>query len=84
MDLGIANPVLEARGLHASGDLSVDATVAGNLAEPQIRGTVTLAKGSFRDYVRGVNLTNIGAEIEGSEGTLQIKTFKASAASGTV
>lgn len=84
MDLGIVNPVLEARGFHATGDLSVDATVAGNLAEPQIRGTVALAKGSFRDYVRGVNLTNIGAEIEGSEGTLQIKTFKASAASGTV
>lgn len=84
MDVGLANPVLEARGLHASGDLSVDATVAGSLAEPQIRGAVTLAKGSFRDYVRGVNLTNIAAEIEGSEGTLQIKTFKASAASGSV
>lgn len=84
MDVALGNPVLEARGLHAGGDLAVDATVAGTLAEPQIRGAVTLQKGSFRDYVRGVNLTNIGAEVTGSEGTLQIKTFKASAAPGTV
>ena len=73
-----------ARGLHASGELAVDANVGGTLADPRIRGSVTLANGSFRDYVRGVNLTHITAEIEGSQGTLQIKSFKASAASGTV
>ena len=84
MDVGIANPVLEARGLQASGELAVDASIAGTLTEPQIHGAVTLQKGGFRDYVRGVSLTNIGAEISGSEGTLQIKTFNASAGSGSV
>jgi translocation and assembly module TamB len=84
MDLGNANALLEARGFHTSGELAIDANVAGTLADPRIHGSVTLANGSFRDYVRGINLTNIGAEITGNQGTLQIKSFKASAASGTL
>jgi translocation and assembly module TamB len=84
MDVGNANALLEARGLHASGELAIDANVAGTLADPRIHGSVTLANGSFRDYVRGVSLTNIAAEIAGNQGTLQIKSFKASAASGTI
>jgi translocation and assembly module TamB len=84
MDVGSANALLEARGLHASGKLTVDASVAGTLAEPLIRGSVNLADGSFRDYVRGVNLTRITADVSGDQGTLQIKSFKASAGSGTI
>jgi translocation and assembly module TamB len=84
MDVGNANALLEARGMHASGELAIDANVAGTLADPRIHGSVTLANGSFRDYVRGVTLSNIAAEIAGNQGTLQIKSFKASAASGTI
>ena len=84
MDLGNANALLEARGLHTSGELAIDANVAGTLADPRIHGSVTVANGSLRDYVRGINLTNIGAEITGNQGTLQIKSFKASAGSGTL
>ncbi len=84
LDLGSATPFLEARGLHAAGALSVNATVAGTLAEPQISGDMTLAHGSFRDYVRGIDLTNIGAQVSGSQGSLEIKSFTASAASGSV
>jgi translocation and assembly module TamB len=84
MDVGNMNALLEARGLHASGELAIDANVAGTLADPRIHGSVTLANGSFRDYVRGVSLTNITGEVTGNQGTLQIKSFKASAASGTV
>jgi translocation and assembly module TamB len=84
MDVANANALLEARGLHASGALAIDANVAGTLSDPRIHGSVTLADGSFRDYVRGINLTHIAAEITGNQGTLQIQSFKASAASGTV
>jgi len=84
MDLGNANALLEARGLHTSGELAIDANVGGTLADPRIHGSVTLANGSLHDYVRGINLTKIGAEITGNQGTLQIKSFKASAGSGTV
>ncbi|MGD0504892.1 MAG: translocation/assembly module TamB domain-containing protein [Steroidobacteraceae bacterium] len=84
LDLSVANPLFEARGMHVGGDLAVDANVAGKLDTPQITGAVKLASGNFRDYVRGINLTAITAEVDGSEGTLQIKTFKATAAAGSV
>jgi translocation and assembly module TamB len=84
LDVGMINPILEARGQHASGQLRVDATVVGSVAEPKIGGTVNLTKGSVRDYAHGVSLNDITAEIVGSEGTLQIKTFNATAAPGTV
>jgi translocation and assembly module TamB len=84
LDVGIINPILEARGQHASGQLRVDATVGGSVAEPKIGGTVNLTKGSMRDYAHGVSLNDITAAIVGSEGTLQIKNFTATAAPGTV
>lgn len=84
LDVGMINPLLEARGQHAAGELTVDATVTGSVADPQIGGTVNLAKGSVRDYARGVGLTDINAAIVGSAGTLQIQSFTAAAAPGTV
>jgi len=84
MDASVANPLFEARGMHESGQITVDAALGGHLADPQISGTVALTKGSLRDYAHGLNLTNIAGEVFGSQGTLQIKSFKASAASGTV
>jgi translocation and assembly module TamB len=84
LDVGLVNPLLEARGMHATGQLSVNATVTGSPAAPQVGGGITLAQGSLRDYGRGINLTDINAEVVGHEGGLQIKSFKATAASGTV
>jgi translocation and assembly module TamB len=84
LDVAMINPLLEARGQRAAGELTIDATVAGNAAEPQIAGTVNLAKGSVRDYGRGVSITDITAAIVGSEGTLQIKSFTAMAAPGSL
>jgi translocation and assembly module TamB len=84
LDVGLVNPLLEARGMHATGQLSVNATVTGNPAAPQVGGGITLAQGSLRDYGRGINLSDINAEVVGHEGGLQIKSFKATAASGSV
>jgi translocation and assembly module TamB len=84
LEVGLLNPLLEASGQHASGELEVDASVAGSLAEPQIVGTISLKKGSFSNYGRGVSVSDIGAEIVGAEGQLQIKSFTASAAPGTL
>jgi translocation and assembly module TamB len=84
LDVGMINPLLEARGQHAAGELKVDATVAGSVAAPRIDGTVNLTHGSVRDYGRGVSITDITADIVGSEGTLQIKSLTAAAAPGTV
>ncbi|MDB6083713.1 MAG: hypothetical protein JWN43_1594, partial [Gammaproteobacteria bacterium] len=84
LDVGLANPLLEARGLRAAGDVSVDATVTGSSSAPQVGGGITLVQGSLRDYVRGVNLSDISAEVAGNAGGVEIKSFKATAVSGTV
>ena len=84
VDVGLMNAFLEARGQHASGQLDIDATVTGNVAEPEITGTLDLTNGKINDYGRGVSLTDIAAQIVGNHGTLQIKSFTAAAAPGTV
>ena len=84
LDVGMINPLLEARGQHASGEIQIDGSVTGDLMDPKIGGTVNLSKGSVRDYVRGVSLTDITAAIVGSEGSLEIKSLTATAAPGTV
>jgi translocation and assembly module TamB len=84
LDAGLLNPLLEARGQHASGQLDVDATVGGSVAEPQIGGTFNFSNGSLRDYGRGLALADITAQLEGRAGALHIKTFTAAAAPGTL
>jgi translocation and assembly module TamB len=84
LDVGLMNAFLEARGQHASGRLDIDATVTGSVAEPQIGGTLELKNGKINDYGRGVSLTDIVAQIAGDHGALQIKSFTAAAAPGTV
>jgi translocation and assembly module TamB len=84
LDLGLANPLLEARGLRATGALTLAATLNGSADAPQVGGGITLSGGSLRDYAHGVNLSDIQAQIEGGDGGVQIKTFTARAASGTL
>ncbi len=84
LDVGMINPLLEARGQHAAGELEVDAAVGGSVTDPQIEGTIDLSKGSVHDYARGLGLSDINAVIVGSAGTLRIKSMTAAAAPGTV
>jgi translocation and assembly module TamB len=84
LDLGLANPLLEAGGKHVTGALTVDTTVTGAMANPEIGGTVKLANGSVRDYTQGINLTDITGQFTGSHGTLQIQSLTARAAPGNV
>jgi translocation and assembly module TamB len=84
MDAGLVNPLLEARGMRAAGQLTVDATVTGSAAKPLVGGGIRLAAGSLRDYGRGLYLSDISAEVLGMEGGLRIKSFVAKAASGNV
>jgi translocation and assembly module TamB len=64
--------------------LTIDTTVTGAAAAPEIGGTVKLANGSVRDYTQGINLTDITGDFTGSHGTLQIQSLTAKAAPGTV
>ena len=84
LDVGVFNPLTEASGKHVTGELTIDTTVTGAAATPEIGGTVRLAKGSVRDYTQGINLTDITGEFAGSHGTLQIQSLTARAAPGNV
>ncbi len=75
LDLGLLNPLLEAGGKHVTGALTIDTTVTGAAATPEIGGTVKLANGSVRDYTQGINLTDITGEFTGNHGTLQIQSL---------
>ena len=84
IDVGLANAFLEARGQHASGQLDIDASVTGVVAAPKITGTLDLKDGKINDYGKGLSLTDINAQIIGNEAGLEIKSFTAAAAPGTV
>ena len=84
LPLTLMNPILEARGQHAEGQLAVDASVTGSVPQPQIGGTATLSQGSFRDYGRGLSLTAITGELQGNQASLQITSLTANAAPGTL
>ncbi|HVO47308.1 MAG TPA: translocation/assembly module TamB domain-containing protein [Steroidobacteraceae bacterium] len=84
LDLGLLNPLLEARGRHVTGALTVDTTVTGTAGSPEIGGTVKLVKGTLRDYTQGTNLSDINGELSGEHGTLRIEHLTARAAPGNV
>jgi translocation and assembly module TamB len=84
LDMGLLNPLLEAGGRHVTGAVAIDTTVTGSAASPEIGGKVRLAKGSFRDYAQGVNLSDIAGELSGSHGLLQVDKLTARAAPGDV
>jgi translocation and assembly module TamB len=84
VDVGLFNPFLEGRGQHAGGELDIDATVQGSLQAPEIGGSLNLVKGSFNDFRIGIGLTDMTAQIAGAQGALEIKSFTASAAPGSI
>jgi translocation and assembly module TamB len=84
LDFGMINPFLEARGEHAAGQLDLDASIGGSIAAPTFGGSISLTRGSLLDYARGISLSDIGAQISGDAGRLEIKSFTASAPPGTL
>lgn len=84
LDMGLLNPLLEARGRHVTGAVALDTTVTGAAASPEIGGTVRITKGSLRDYTQGVNLSDISGVLSGSRGLLRIEKLTARAAPGDV
>ncbi len=84
LDVGMFNPLLEARGQHAAGQIEIDGDVTGSVADPKIAGTYNLSQGAFNDYGHGISISRINARIVGEDRTLQIKSFTASADTGTL
>lgn len=84
LDVGLLNPILEARGRHIQGRLAVNTTVTGASASPEIGGSVQIEKASLRDYTQGTNLSDINGQLSGEHGTLRIDKLTARAAPGDI
>lgn len=84
VDLAFANPVLEARGQRALGELSLQLQVGGSLGAPQVRGQMALHKAELQDLARGLRLSGIEATLTAQGSQLTLTHFAAQAGSGTV
>ncbi|MHC5306247.1 translocation/assembly module TamB domain-containing protein [Bartonella sp. LJL80] len=62
--LGIANQFLAERGAQVSGSATVDATVKGSFAQPQLGGSFAVSNGSFLDSETNLRLN--GITVQGS------------------
>jgi translocation and assembly module TamB len=84
IDLSLLNPVLNAGGKRAAGELSLNATIGGTAAAPSINGAVTLAGGEIQDFVQGLRIRTIAATITADGDTATIQKFSAQAGPGSL
>jgi len=64
------------------GDLKCNLSFDGTLAMPNISGMCTLSKGTYENYLAGVHLKNINAEIIGNDNKLEIVKLTANGVKG--
>jgi translocation and assembly module TamB len=84
VDLALLDPILAAGGRRVRGQLSLDATVGGTIAAPNVAGSARLANGDVQDFSTGLHLAGMTAHIEGSGASLRIVQFSARAGQGTI
>ncbi len=84
IDLTLLDPILGATGQRTEGLLSVNGTVTGTTAKPTLGGRLTLAGGEVQDFVQGVRVQNIAADIEASGDSVRIASFTGHAGDGTI
>ena len=84
MDLGLAAPTLEARGIYLAGSMRIAAGVSGTLRTPILAGRVEVKGAHLRDYVRGLNVENVDATLVGDGDALSIEKCTGSMPPGTV
>jgi len=82
VDLAMLNPFLAVDGRRVRGQLSVEATVGGTIAAPQVKGRAALAKGDFDDSSLGANLDAITATVDADGDMLHVTQLTARAGAG--
>jgi translocation and assembly module TamB len=83
-DVSLLNPVLNADGRRAAGNIALDATIEGTTAAPRIEGCITLGQGEIQDFVQGLRITDITAQITGTGNTATVQDFSGKAGPGTL
>jgi translocation and assembly module TamB len=82
--LATANPILEPNGRRVRGQATIDATLEGTPAAPQLKGTMVIDHGEFQDFARGMHLSDVSAALQATDRSLRVTRFLAHAGSGTV
>lgn len=80
--LEMATPVLAQRAASATGQINVNATAQGSLAEPRMDGAITLAGGTFTDPESNLRLENVGFDIALDLTRVVINQFRAESVAG--
>lgn len=78
IDAALANARLGPAGQRLTGSLALDLRVAGSRAAPRVSGGATLAGGSFRDTLQGVQLDAINARLRADGDVVTIESASAS------
>jgi translocation and assembly module TamB len=84
LDLAMLDPILAAGGRRVRGQVTLDATVAGTIAAPNVAGSARLAGGEVQDFASGLHLSDIVAQVEGNGTTLRVAQLSAKAGPGTI
>jgi translocation and assembly module TamB len=84
LDLALLDPVLAAEGRKVGGRVDLDLGLSGTRAAPRLSGTAALRNAEFRDFVQGIDLHDIGADLAGAGENLLIRDLTAKAGQGTI
>jgi translocation and assembly module TamB len=84
LDLAMLDPILAAGGRRVRGLVTLDTTITGTIAAPNVAGSARLAGGEVQDFASGLHLSGIAAQLEGSGSTLRVAQLSAKAGPGTI
>lgn len=82
INLAVANQFLSVAARQAGGTAEIDMRVGGTTSQPTVNGTVTLAGGSYRDPILGLNYTDISGRIVARDTRLSIERLSARTPNG--
>jgi translocation and assembly module TamB len=83
-DLAMLNPIIAADGRQVRGTVSLDGSIAGTIAAPQVTGSARIGNGELQDFARGVRIRNISAALAAHGSRIDITQLSARAGDGTI
>ena len=84
LDLALFDPILAAEARRARGRLSLDATISGTAATPQVAGTAQLSNGEIQDFGQGARIDQIVATLRAEGQTIRLVSLTGRAGPGTI
>lgn len=83
-NLAVLDPFFTAHGRSLHGNFALDAQVTGTFAKPRIFGHGKVSGAEFQDFIRGIRLYDMAANLDAHGAAIAIDNFTARAGEGTV